>query len=221
MFSKVCKKCGEKVSSEFTFCPYCGNDIKREEEERDYGLIGRRDELEPYFNTRMPFNLDKMFNQLLNEFDKQFKDFDNKSKENPKKTKIRTNGISINISTGFGEKPEIQIRGFSPEFTHFNAPKVKQLPRKQISEEKAKELASLPRKEAEAKVRRFSNKIVYEIDLPEVLNIDDVIINKLEKSIEIKALSPKTVYYKVIPITAPITNYLLKDGKLFLEFRAL
>ena len=45
-------------------------------------------------------------------------------------------------------------------------------------------------------------------------------IVKLENSIEIKAVSKKKAYIKLIPINMPITNYQLEKGKLILELEA-
>jgi len=89
-----------------------------------------------------------------------------------------------------------------------------------ISEEKARKLAKLPKEEALAKVRRLSNKVVYELDLPEVKSLEDITINQLENSIEIKAFAKDKVFHKIIPISLPITNYNLSKGKLVLELDA-
>ena len=48
----------------------------------------------------------------------------------------------------------------------------------------------------------------------------DVIINKLENSIEIKAFTKEKVYVKLLPVNLPVLNYKLKDGKLILELGA-
>jgi hypothetical protein len=63
----------------------------------------------------------------------------------------------------------------------------------------------------------MTNKIIYEVDLPGVKNEKDIIITKLENSIEIKAFTKDTAYLKLIPISLPIKNYFLEKNKLILE----
>ena len=70
----------------------------------------------------------------------------------------------------------------------------------------------LPKKQPETNVRRFSNKVVYEIDIPGVESIKDVSISQLENSIEIKAVAKKNAYEKIIPIGLPISKYDFSKG---------
>jgi HSP20 family molecular chaperone IbpA len=78
-------------------------------------------------------------------------------------------------------------------------------------------LAGLERKEPKTNIRRLSNRVVYELEMPGVESLEDISIIKLENSIEIKAISKNKAYVKVIPINLPITNYNLSEGKLILE----
>ncbi len=66
----------------------------------------------------------------------------------------------------------------------------------------------------------MADKVIYEIEMPEVKSMKDISIVKLENSIEIKAVSKKKAYIKLIPINMPITNYQLEKGKLILELEA-
>jgi len=91
---------------------------------------------------------------------------------------------------------------------------------KLFNEEKRKKLNSLPEKEPKTLVRRLSNKVLYEMEIPGVDSIDDVSINQLEDSIEIKAISSKKAYKKLIPISLPIKHYFVTKGKLTLELES-
>lgn len=225
---KKCPRCSRKIPRDFDFCPYCGNDFRWERKinnERDFGLLGKEDSLTgmPNFASSMPFNLNeifnsKMFSSLFNEVDKQFKELD-KEMKNPKKENIRKSGISISIAMNNGKNPDIKISGFGPDFRNLKQEieKEKKVPKHNISDEEARRFSKLPKKEAKTEVRRFSNKIVYEIELPGIKNLKDVIINKLENSIEIKAFSDKTAYFKLLPVNLPILNYKLDKEKLILE----
>ncbi|MBU1136202.1 MAG: hypothetical protein ABIG37_01140 [Nanoarchaeota archaeon] len=226
MFSKKCNKCNGKISKDFDFCPCCGNNLRKQHEEEDYGLLGKDDVL-PDFGLKMPFGLNKIFNTLLSQLDNQFGELDNRVKQERKIKKEKKNpfsnqgGLSIKISSSTGERPEIQIRGFGPGFKEIKTEAQKPVKIKQpkISEEKLREFSKLPKKEAETNVRRLSNKIIYELNVIGVKSISDVIINKLENSIEIKAFSNKIAYSKIIPINLPLLKSYLEKQKLILEFK--
>ena len=133
-------------------------------------------------------------------------------------------GISISISISSNRKPEIKVKGFGPGFENLQVQeKAEEKPIKimpTITEEKARKYTKLPREEAKTSVRRLSNKLIYEINLPGVNSLNNIIINKLENSIEIKAFSKDKVYVKLIPVNLSILNYKLEKEKLILELKA-
>lgn len=231
MFSKKkCLRCSRKLSKEYDFCPFCGNDFrfqKRQEESRDFGLLGKEDALTgfPDFpGFGMPADIgnlfnSSLFNNLFRQFDKQFREFDKELAKKPRTSNnIRKSGVSISISMSDGKNPDIKVSGFGPDFKNFkHEEKEKKIPKQEMTDEEARKLSKLPKKEAKTEVRRFSNKIVYEIDLPGIKNLKDIIINKLENSIEIKAFSAKIAYFKLLPVNLPIWNYKLDNEKLILE----
>jgi len=53
--------------------------------------------------------------------------------------------------------------------------------------------------------------------MPGVNSEKNVAITKLESNIEVKAVSSKNSYKKILPVNFPITNYNLNKGKLILE----
>ncbi len=232
MFDKKCKRCGKKKGDDFDFCPYCGFDFridKKMEKERDYGFLGRDDSIDfSNLNIGIPFGFNKLFSSLLNQIDRQFKELDKEMGNNEKIPKLKPSGLSISISSSTGERPKIKIRGFCPEFKNLEGEAKSEqeeveeakIKKPEISDYRARKLAKLPKKEAETRVRRLSNRIVYEIELPGVKNLSDVIINKLENSIEIKAFSKNRTYFKLLPLNLPILNYKLEEEKLILELKA-
>lgn len=226
MFSKKCPRCNRKKEKDFDFCPYCGLDYrgeKRASKERDFGLLGQDDNFSqmPAMNMKMPFGMDGLFNSLLKEVDKQFRELDREmTKEKPVERKKDVNSISISISTATGKKPEIKIMTSGPEFQSMGKEIKEMKIKNNLSDEDAKKLAKLPKREAETQVRRLSNKIIYELDLPGVKELKDIIVNKLENSVEVKAFSKDRAYFKLIPVNLPITDYKLKDSKLVIEFSA-
>lgn len=242
-WKKTCNKCGKKVERGFSYCPHCGYSIDKEKEERDYGFLGKGDDIDIFRNSlnneiKLPLGFNMVFKKLIKGMDKQFRELDKElgkekiEKIKPRENFLRSGGISINISSGEGA-PLIKVKSFGdiPEFREMAAQikpsykpsyeeeekdrktKIKQ----PISEEKAKELAKLPRQEAESKVRRLSGKVIYEIELPGVKNIKDVIVNQLENSIEVKAFAKDKAYFKFLPVSLPLLKYKLEDSKLILE----
>jgi hypothetical protein len=56
--------------------------------------------------------------------------------------------------------------------------------------------------------------------MPGVETIKDISIIKLEKSLEITAISKENAYVKIIPIDMPLKKFTLLKGKLTLELDA-
>ncbi len=230
LFRKKCARCARKISKEFDFCPYCGTDFRQEkmaEKEKDYGFLGKDDFI---FKDefKMPFNFNNLVNPKLFKsglFSSVFKEVEKQLREADKEMKLpekmqNASGISISISVN-GEKPEIKVNKFGPGFQDIETEKSKEkkILKHKITAEKARKFAKLPKKEAKTEIRRLSNKVIYEVELPGVKKLEDVIINKLENSIEIKAFGKDSVYFKLIPINLPILDYKLKNEKLILELR--
>lgn len=225
MFKKKrCRNCGKKISNNYDFCPYCGAQLRDffEENSEDWGLLGKDDF--NYEGIKLPMGLNTLFNSLLKNLNKQMDEFEDAKKE--KKTGMKKGGVGISIYTSGNKPPKIRVTSFGnmPKFKEKekqikkSIKKIKNLP--QIS---SKKFSGLSKKEPETDIRRLSNKIVYEIKMPEVKSIKDISITQLESSIEIKALAtPKGrkkryVYYKIIPVNLPIRKYNLSNEKLVLE----
>lgn len=239
MFNKKkCPRCARKIEKGYDFCPYCGVDFrpeKRFRKEQDFGILGKEDSMDfPIMpNISMPGGFGSLFNSLLKEVDKQFRSLDkemakekipsqfNQLKKRAENGQVRGTGISISISTSNGNKPEIKVQGFGPDFKGMEnrVKKEVKINNKKITDEEAKKFSKLPKKEADTKVRRLSNKLIYELELPGITNIKDILINKLENSIEIKAFTKDKAYFKLLPVNLPILNYTLKDEKLTLELK--
>jgi HSP20 family molecular chaperone IbpA len=218
MFKKKCSNCNEKVSKNYEFCPFCGNNFKSLRDNEDYGFLGKNDFIEEN-NNFSPFNdsfMDKMLSNALKILETQLKELPREFKEtrpNNKTPRIQNNNLDVQFFVN-GEK--VFPQNNQEEREEIQKPiKI----RNNISEEKAERFYKLPKKEPNSKVRRLSGKIVYEIEVPGVTAIEDVLINQLENSIEIKALSKDKVYSKTLNINLPILNYKLSKGNLILELK--
>jgi HSP20 family molecular chaperone IbpA len=223
MFKKrQCPKCGKKIDEKHSFCPHCGQKMySHEEEEEDWGMLGKEDFMPSMNEIKLPMGFNALFNSIMKNLTKEFNEQLSKNQfqtdENqPKKTK--KDGISISISTFGNGPPKIKVTQLggkpNPEVQEEIKEKVKQSP---FTKEKIKKFAGLKREEPKTNIRRLSNRVVYEIEIPGVNSIEDISIVKLENSIEIKAISKNKAYAKIIPINLPITDYNLSEGKLILE----
>ncbi len=223
---KSCRKCGEKTSDKHKFCSNCGHSMSNNSNDDDWGLLGKDDtsqNAEDLFS--MPFGgisgkmINKMFGSVMNMLEKEMtKEFSKTnsqpSRKIPQGTNVRLmiNGQEINLNNI--ENPEIKAK------KQKTPKKLKEVPSTHFSQEDLKKFSNLPKQEPTTNIRRLSNKVVYEINMPEVKSIKDVSIMRLENSIEIKAVGKKKAYFKLIPISLPITDYNVSKGKLILELEA-
>ena len=203
MFNKrYCKSCREKVSSKYRFCPSCGKEIEGYKRE-DWGMLGREDVIgeESFASPFFTGFSGKMFNSMLGNALKMLeKEMKNMEKAPRSNFRLMINGKEIQI--GQQKKPKEAVR---------------KIPKREFGKEQLKKISELPKKEPKTSLKRLGDKIIYEIEMPEVKSLNDVLINNLENSIEIKAIGESAVYSKIIPINMPITNQELSQGKLILE----
>ncbi len=220
MFNKKkCKRCGKKVEKDDSFCSNCGLSVNTSDREEDWGMLGKDDRISP--ESMIPgFNM--IFNSLMRDFGSQFKEIEKELNRGMEKdSKPNKRGISISISTSGNSPPKISINNLNGEplkQVQKEAPvKKRQGILALMSEEKAKNFLKLPQEEPMTKIRRLSNKVVYEIELPGVKSLKNVSIMQLENSIEIKAVSSEKSYKKIIAIDFPIKKFKLQKEKLILE----
>jgi len=209
MLGKKCKKCGEKVKDKYRFCPFCGNSMQTGHNQ-DWGMLGKEDIEENDFFSDSLFRgisgnmLNKMLGGAMKMLEKEMKREMERTTPQPRTSvRLMINGQEINLNNPKKPKEETQ--------------KTKKIPVKNFSKENLKKFSELPKKEPKTSIKRFSDKIIYEIEMPGVKSINDIFMNQLENSIEIKALSKEQAYYKLIPISLPVMDYELSEGKLVLE----
>ena len=212
MFKKKCPKCEKKIEKNHRFCPFCGKDFNSNPKE-DYGFLGK-DDFDDSFNlmsdiSNLPIN--KILKTAMKMGEKMMRDIQKKEFNQPREHYSNSNmdiQFFVNGKKVFPGKQQIQ---------KISEPtKIKTT----ISDEKAKKFAKLPRKTPKTKMKRLSNRLLYELAMPGVKDIDDVLINQLENSIEIKALGKNKVYSKIIDVNLPIVGYKLDKDNLILELQA-
>ena len=208
---KTCARCGKKTSTKFNFCPSCGSNLANNSDE-DWGMLGKDDNFleEDSFSAPLLGGFSaKMLNKMLGGAMKMLE----KELEKEMKESKRTNfELYINGKRIAPDKITVTRKPIEKVTT-----KPKEKISRTLSQEALKKFLELPKKDPLTNVRRLSNKVVYEIEVPGVESINDISIVKLENSIEIKAIAKDKAYKKIIPIDLPITDYKLDGQKLVLE----
>lgn len=196
-----CPQCKSGIKDSFSFCPYCGADLLDPEQERkDFGMLGKNDMYQEKNSTPLEgFGItDQMINSIIGNLAKtlnrQFKEIDGPRIEN------LPNGIKIKIGP--------------PTNKEKNAPK-----KRTITEDQIQKMSEMPRIEAKSNIRRFSDKVVYEMSTPGLESQQDVFISKLESGYEIKAIGNKKIYVNSLQIDLPIYRYIIEKGRLLVEFK--
>ena len=212
-----CKKCRRKISEKYEFCPYCGNSLNENLKNEDWGILGKNDFLgneeqlsNSLFGGIGGGILNKILGNTMKMLEKEMqKEFKNQNMPSRTNFELIINGKRINPKN-------IKITRYPPK------QKVKQIiqPKKNFptfSEENSKKFSRIKKQEPKTIMRRLSNKVIYEIEIPGVKSINEISIVNLENSIEIKAFTKDKAYSKLIPINLPIIGYNLSEGKLVLE----
>lgn len=219
--NRKCKRCGEKIGKKDNFCSICGAPLRESDKKEDWGMLGKSDSFdENTKNPPMPGFGGKMLNNMLNgaikmlekEMQREMKEMEKKKpqdKQPPMASgpnfKLKINGQEVNLEDPNGQKKAEKQK------------EKEQKGRKEFSKDQLKRYTKNPKEEPVADLKRFGNKVIYEINLPDVKSPGDVIMNRLENSIEIKAVGKKKSYSKRIPVNMPITSQKLSEGKLILE----
>ena len=203
MFKKKCRGCAEKVDKKFRYCPHCGASLKAGSEE-DFGMLGSNDAGQVQEDLKLPFGVEKIMGGLIKQLEKQI------------------GNMEVDKKTGMPKGFKIQI-GRMP--TGSMGPQVVQRQAQErkdvviVSEKEAERRANLERVNAESRVKRLGDVIIYEIEAPGVLKKDDVVITELETGIEIRAFAKDKCYVKIIPLKVEILGMRIDREKVFVEMR--
>jgi len=221
MFNKKdCKRCGEKISKKYSFCPKCGTPINQKQNNENWGMLGKNDfseEVDPFSNSFLGKIsggiINKMLNNTMKMLEKEMqKEMQNKNQDsrNMPRTKFRLmiNGKEINLNNG--ELAENQQK------ENIKENKIKL---NEFTEEQILRLSKLKKTEPKTYLKRIGDKIIYEVELPGVESQKDISIRKLENSIEIKAIAKNIGYIKRIQLGLLIINYNFSNNLLILEFK--
>lgn len=203
MFKRKCIDCGEKVERKFNYCPHCGNSFKVKQQKADFGMLGQNDSQGRVVEElKLPFGVEKMMNSLVKQLEKQLGSMNMENAQGMPK------GIKIQIARGHPQMGQpiqrvVRKENISPK----------------ISDEENERRIGLPKQEAESRIRRLADTIIYEIETPGVKTKEDVLITELASGLEIKAYSEDKCYIKVIPLKVEVIEYYVKKEKVFIEIK--
>jgi HSP20 family molecular chaperone IbpA len=219
MFNKKCPRCNEKIERGYDFCPHCGGNLNKKYLEEDYGFIGKDDLFE---EAELPFGfggsmIDALMNRAMKELPNIMKTMEKQMKEGT----FEKTGNNIGIPPNMKFRLVINGKEITPNFQESEPQKkIQKKITPKISEEETKRISKLPRKEPETKIKRLSGRLIYEFEVPGVKDMENILVNQLENSIEIKAIAKDKVYSKTLNINLPILDYYLTKGNLILELQS-
>jgi len=207
MFKKKCPSCAKKIEKKFNFCPYCGAGQKsgvRGKVSGDFGMLGVDDSGENVrVEQKLPFGMEKIMGSLVKQLEKQMGNMDFGDVQGMPK------GIRINVVRGNPQARQI----------------VREVPKKKIevakiSDKENERRMGLKKVEAESKVRRLADRIIYEIDAPGVREKGDVVVTELATGLEIRIYSEDRCYVKFIPLKVELISYSVKPDRVFVELKS-
>lgn len=200
-----CFNCHKSSSEKYSFCPYCGNSmIDKIKEEEQYGLLGREDTMQ----GANPLGDAGMLGPLISSVMKGLMKSMAEEMQN-----VNSNTKVQNLPKGING---IKITFGPPQKIHNKSPKEQS--KKEITEEQIDKMSKLPRAKAKTNIRRFHDKVVYELNAPGIASVDDVFVSKLETGYEIKAIGKSKVYVNSLPIDLPLKKYSIDEKNITFEF---
>jgi HSP20 family molecular chaperone IbpA len=216
--SKKCSKCNEKTKKDFEFCPSCGHRLKNSDNE--FGLLGRNDQLKDETESLNPLLgglaggvLGKMLGNTMRILEREMQ----KELQNPSERKMPNTKFELFVN---GKKIDPKNIKVTKQPAHKLNEKGQKTQSIVLPENKLKKFSQLPLEEPETNLRRLSDSLIYEIDLPGVKSEKDLSIKTVENTIEIKAESKEKAYLKTINIGLPVMSYEFSKELLTLELEA-
>lgn len=211
-----CQKCGAEAREGWRFCPRCGSRLSED------------------MFTDVFSRMEREFKEMGKGFERNFEVLD-LSPFFRKPTKGR--GFSIKITRSSGEEPKVSVKTFGDvdrgeiekevrnlgfrERLGTLKPKIREArePEKFKGEEGVRISEVKTTEEPKTCVKRIGDRIVVEVELPEVKDPEDIEVKTLENSIEVKAKAGDRAYFKILtkPPQTSVVSKRFKSGILYLE----
>ena len=200
MFKKKCRGCAEKVDRKFSYCPWCGASLKVRSE-GDFGMLGSSDSGRVQEELKLPFGVEKIMGSLVKQLEKQIGNMEVDERTGMPK------GLKIQIARGPMGQQVVQNKAVERKTAVV------------VSGDEAERRAGLKKVDAESRVRRLGDVIIYEIEAPWIAKKEDVVVTELETGIEIRAYARDKCYVKVIPLKVEILGVRVDREKVSVELR--
>ena len=165
-------------------------------------MIGRDDSMGKLQDeVKLPFGMEKVVNSLVKQLEKQMGNVDFNGQRMPK-------GIKIQIAKGIPQMGQV----------------VREIPQKKenlpkVSDEEIERRVGLPKVNAESKIRRLADMIIYEIEAPGIQKKENIVLTELATGLEIRAYSRDKCYVKFIPLKVEVIEYHIEKEKVIVEFK--
>lgn len=227
-----CPRCGNDIKEGWEYCPRCGNVLRKRDMFDDIFRRMRKEmaEMDRVFEKDMQFfDISPFFRQRPRGSGFTIKI--SRSGNNEPKVSVKTFG---NVDNGMRKEISQELKGMGipgePRKEEEKRSLVKRLvpagrgpvneapkresPRKEICEPKVTE-------EPQCEVRPLGDRVAVEIRLPDVKSENDIRINELESSVEVKAMVKDKAYFKILtkPGNTRITKKSFSKGILHMEFQ--
>lgn len=207
-----CENCGAKSEKNWDFCPACGESLSEAAPKDIFYDIFKQFEQE--------------FASVNKVFEKQMEAFDISPIFRKPKGMGQGSGFTINIVSSGNRPPQVSIKTFGA----VNEKKLKQQVYSQLGEVAERpfeiEEGGQPKtkaykitEEPKTNVAKAGDKVLVEMELPDVKKGSDIQINELESSVEVKAVAGRKAFFKILkkPENRKITKTGFSKGVLKLE----
>lgn len=200
MFNKKCRGCAEKVERKFNYCPWCGSSLKVKA--NDMGMLGAADSGNAVqAEVKLPFGVEKIMGGLVKQLEKQLGNMDVDPKTGmPKGLKIQIGKMPVNGQVAQNATPKKRAAVV-------------------VSREESERRSGLEKVNADSRVKRLGDVIIYEIKAPGIRKAENVVITELETGIEIRAYGDDKCYVKVIPLKVEILGMRIDREKVSVELK--
>lgn len=195
-----CFNCNEEVRRNWNYCPNCGVNLRRRRAYEKYpGLLG--------------------FSSIFDEIDREFREIERMFRRftMPPPRERRGGGVSIKISSEPGKEPRVEVRTFG-DFKD-KEPEILQRLGVKEAKPKAQRLPPKVTEEPETKVERRGNRVIYRIKVPGVKSEEDIDVQRLRESVEVRAYAQDKAYFTLfsIPKRARIAATRLEGDEFVIE----
>ncbi len=225
-----CPNCKSNVDDRWQFCPKCGTRLRR-----------RRSLFDQLFS-----HFGREFEQMDKEIDRMEKRFEALDLS-PFFRQTGGKGFKIKVVRHGGDEPKVSVQTFGdvkgedirkelkkqmgregqPIKIRIGPPRPRitrsgPAPGSQGPEAKPRKELPTPKttEEPKTEVRRVDSKVMVDMELPGVKSLEDIRINEMQESVEVRAVAGERGFFKILtkPGQFRLSGKSFKAGKLHLEF---